>query len=198
MKNNPKRDIILNTMESFMKEGTAGTVSVSTIAKRANIATGVLYYYFKSKEEIMDAVVNRQYDQIIENVRLALSKSNDDAITKLKLLFYTYTSASVDSSLDQYLHLPQNAALHQKSLATILLSLKPMISEIFNQGIQENVFFTDYPDEIAEILLSSFTFLFDPGIFEWSNEEMQKKRMALAEMLGTMLHTSHELFAFLY
>ena len=62
-----KRTLILDTMQELFIEGKAGTASVSDIAKQAGIAKGGLYYYFKSKEEVMDALVERIYEDIIKN-----------------------------------------------------------------------------------------------------------------------------------
>jgi len=41
----------------------------------------------------------------------------------------------VDATLDDYLHMPQNAAIHQKSLSKILSSLSQIVSKIIVQGI---------------------------------------------------------------
>ena len=62
-----KRELILDTMQELFKEGKAGTASVRDIAERAGIAKGGLYYYFKSKEEVMDALIEREYEDIIQN-----------------------------------------------------------------------------------------------------------------------------------
>ena len=62
-----KRELILNTMQELFREGKAGTASVSDIAKRAGIAKGGLYYYFDSKEAVMDALVEREYENIISD-----------------------------------------------------------------------------------------------------------------------------------
>ncbi|NLL38041.1 MAG: helix-turn-helix transcriptional regulator [Clostridiales bacterium] len=44
----------------------AGTTSVSDIAKKAGIAKGRLYYDFRSKEEMLGALVVREYEDIIK------------------------------------------------------------------------------------------------------------------------------------
>ncbi len=193
-----KRELILNTMQDLFNEGIAGTASVSDIAKRAGIAKGGLYYYFDSKEAVMDALIHRQYSNIIDHCREVLKVSSGNALEQLALLLYTYKHSYVDPSLDEYLHKPQNAALHQKSLAVILVSLSDLVTSIFEKGIQEDLFETAYPRQYAEILLSSFTFLYDSGIFSWSNEEMYHKLQALADMLENGLHTSKGCFSFLY
>lgn len=121
-----------------------------------------------------------------------------NAISKFSLLLHTYTNSYVDPSLDTYLHLPENAALHQKSLAKILLSLSKLVTEILEQGIEEGTFVCDYPEEYAQVLLSVFTFLLDPGIFTWTAAQQQQKYKALADMLEKGLGTATGSFSFLY
>ncbi|MDO5521368.1 MAG: TetR/AcrR family transcriptional regulator [bacterium] len=193
-----KRDLILNTMQELFQEGIAGTASVNDIAKRAGIAKGGLYYYFHSKEEVMDALVEREYETIISHCRELLDKSSLNALDKLALLLHTYTGSYVDPSLDEYLHLPQNAAIHQKSLAHILVSLSSLVTDILKQGNEEGTFTCDYPEEYSEILLSVFTFLMDPGIFSWSKEQVFRKLKALSTMLEAGLCCAPGSFSFLY
>ena len=193
-----KRDLILDTMQELFKEGIAGTASVSDIAKRAGIAKGGLYYYFHSKEEVMDALVERQYKNIINNCSELVSRSNLNAIEKFTLFAKSYTSAYVDPSLDTYLHMPQNAAIHQKSLAQILSSLSGIIADIIRQGIDEGLFICEYPEEYAEFILSVFAFLLDKGIFTWSDEQVHMKMRALADIIEKGLSSEPGSFAFLY
>lgn len=193
-----KRELILNTMQQLFHEGTAGTASVSDIANRAGIAKGGLYYYFDSKEAVMDALVHREYENVILHCKEVLNNCSGNSIEKLALLLYTYKSSYVDPSLDEYLHKPQNAALHQKSLAIILNALADLITPIFEEGVATGIFQTSYPRQYAEILLSSFTFLYDPGIFTWTSAEMQDKQKALADMLENGLHAPKGCFSFIY
>ncbi|GCF92736.1 TetR family transcriptional regulator [Enterococcus florum] len=193
-----KKEIILDALRELFKEGKAGTASVSDIAKKAGIAKGGLYYYFRSKEEVLDALVMREYEDIIQACKELVEQSNGNALQKLALLLKTYRNSYVDTSLDEYLHMPQNAAIHQKSLAQILSSLSQIISRIIEQGIEENTFICEYPQEYAEILMSVFTFLLDPGIFPWTAEQYVMKLKALADMLEKGLRAPKDSFAFLY
>lgn len=193
-----KRTLILDAMQELFIEGKAGTASVSDIAKKAGIAKGGLYYYFKSKEEVMDALVHRIYEDIIKNCSNVLKICNQSAIEKIALLLHTYTTSYVDPSIDIYLHLPQNAALHQKSLAQILLSLSEIVNEIIKQGIHDGDFTCEYPAEYSKIILSVFTFLLDPGIFTWTSQERNLQLRAVANMLEKGLGTAPGSFSFLY
>ena len=63
MHNNKKSDLILDSMQRLMQKKDTRSISVSEIAKEAGIGKGSIYYYFKSKEEIVDAVIERSKRQ---------------------------------------------------------------------------------------------------------------------------------------
>lgn len=193
-----KRELILNALQELLYEGTAGTASVQDIATKAGIAKGGLYYYFKSKEEVLDALVERQYSNVIETCRTKLAAVDAPALEKIKLLLYFYRSSAVDRAIDVALHEPQNAAIHQKSMAFILQQLSPIVSGILQQGVEEKIFTCDQPEQIAEILLSPIVFLLDPGLFTWTDQDVQLKLKALAQMLEASLQAPTDSFAFLY
>lgn len=193
-----KREIILDAMRALFIEGTAGTASVSDIAKKAGIAKGGLYYYFRSKEEVLDALVEREYGDIIRSCRAAVQQCGGNALQKFAVLLHSYQSAYVDPSLDAALHMPQNAAIHQKSLAQILSALSGIVADIITEGVEQGLFICAHPREYAEMVLSVFTFLLDPGIFTWTREQYGRKLQALADLLEKGLCTPQGSFAFLY
>lgn len=190
-----KKEIILDSMEKLLIEGSS--FSISDVAKKAGIAKGGIYYYYSSKEEILDALIDRIYKNIIEVCNKTLNETNGDALSKLKLLFITYFNQNKNSFIDQYLHLPQNAYVHQKSLAKILNELSPILTRIILQGNQEGTFDCPHPEEYSDMILSVFTFLFDPGIFHWSAEKHQLKLVALADFMEKCLNIPSGSMSFL-
>ncbi len=48
-----------------------------------------MYYYFKSKEEVFDALVERTYQNIIDDCQNIASSSGENAIEKIKTLIYS-------------------------------------------------------------------------------------------------------------
>ncbi|MFV0394534.1 MAG: TetR/AcrR family transcriptional regulator [Coprobacillaceae bacterium] len=193
-----KRDLILDALQELLYEGKAGTASVMDIARKAGIAKGGMYYYFKSKEEALDALAYRQYEKVILNCKVTLDKSNDDALTKFKLLLYIYRNTIVEASVDDFLHQTQNAAIHQKSMADIVLGLRPIVSDILKQGNEEGVFTCENCDNYAEVILSTLVFLFDKGVFTWSNEEVISKIKSFSIFLENGLCATKGSFSFLY
>ena len=61
-----KKEKILDAMQRLMERTHAQAISVSDIAKEAGIGKGSIYYYFKSKEDILEAVIERFYSDAIE------------------------------------------------------------------------------------------------------------------------------------
>jgi len=57
-----KKEILDAALELFVTKGYEKT-SVSDIVQRVNVAQGLFYYYFKSKEEVFRAVLERLTDQ---------------------------------------------------------------------------------------------------------------------------------------
>lgn len=192
-----KRDLILDAMESLMKDDNGANCSVSDIAKKAGIGKGSIYYYFESKEEIFDALVERIYGEVINKCQVLITQSHVTAIEKIALLFQSYMTSDIEKTIGRYLHDPHNATIHQKSLATILLGLKPLLSLIIKQGISDGIFQCDYPSEFSEIILSELCFVLDPGIFTWTNDQIQIKLKVIAHLMESYLHAPTNSFSFL-
>ncbi len=193
-----KRTKIIDALEELFIEGKGGTASVSEIANKAGIAKGGLYYYFKSKEEVLEALVSRQYSGLIENVAATSKAVRGNAIERLESLFRMYYSATSDSKLDEYLHLQQNASIHQKSLTAIVIALSDIVTEIIEQGITEGVFVCENPREFSEIILSAMSFLLDRGLFSWSEEQRYTKIVTLSSLMDQYLSCPKGTFSFLY
>ena len=68
-------------------------------------------------------------------------------------------------------HQPNNAEMHQKSLVQSIIHLSPILTEVLEQGIEEGIFSTPYPQETIELLLSSAQVIFDDGLFQWKRKK---------------------------
>lgn len=65
-----KENILKSAMESFIKQGYHAT-SISDIAKEAGISKGLLYNYFKGKEELLATMVEARVTEMIEVMEYA-------------------------------------------------------------------------------------------------------------------------------
>jgi len=73
-------EITAAAFDAFAEKGFAGT-RVDDVAKRAGVSKGLLYLYFKTKEELFKAVVKsvviRRVDRLIESVQTTKLSSED-------------------------------------------------------------------------------------------------------------------------
>ena len=71
-----KKDQILDTsLQLFMKKGFDAT-SISDILSQLDIARGTLYYHFESKEAIMDAIIERLLNQVLEKIEKLMTNDS--------------------------------------------------------------------------------------------------------------------------
>ncbi len=90
---NDKRELILNAAQELMCKIPDKEISVNLIARTAGIAKGSIYYYFESKDEILDAVVEKCYKNAIHEFFRELN-SEESALNKIKLLFQSMLKIS--------------------------------------------------------------------------------------------------------
>ena len=168
-----KKEILDIAEELFTAKGYDNT-STTDILERVGIARGTIYYHFKSKEEILDALIDRIIQGIVRNVRSALSCK---ATAPQKIILFigaTKVDSAIGKEITGHAHKPQNALMHQKMLNSLLAVLTPIAAEIIKDGIKEGSFSTNYPEETAEMLLIYSSIIFD-DMNEMTESEREKK-----------------------
>ena len=189
-------DEILSVSETlFTTKGYAKT-TINDILEGVQISKGTLYYYFKSKEEIMDAVIMR----MAENSKTASQKIADmpGLLANEKLLKVFTEQPGKNEAIIEQLHQDDNSAMHLKSLTETLLAISPAMAQIVQQGIDEGVYKTPYPRESFEILFTGAQFLLDPALFKWSAAEQQQRVLAFIYVMETVLGTEKGCFDSLF
>lgn len=70
-----KEKIRIAAMELFMKQGYHAT-SIEDVAKHANISKGLLYNYYKGKEELLSTMIQARIDELIQVMEAASSQES--------------------------------------------------------------------------------------------------------------------------
>ncbi len=201
MKEN-KKELILNSAEEIMcrMEDPISDITVEMIAKNAGIGKGSIYYYFKSKDEIIDAVIERSYSIAIREFFDSI-KQCSDTFEKLKMLFRSILKKEFNDNRKNViisLHVQDNLVLHHKMMITAIKTVSPILTEILNEGRSEGFIHTDSPKESAEMIVAMLTFLLDNSFFPADNESMYRKLKLYARVLETSLMTKEGRFNFLF
>lgn len=188
MHNNRKKDVILDAMQNLMSRTNAQAISVSDIAKEAGIGKGSIYYYFKSKEDILEAVIERSYSDAIEKAEELLASSDMNALTKMEIIFRTCRDSSSEllrQEANSFFELQQSALLHQQFIQIMVKNLRPILADIIRQGNGEGTMKCSAPEEVAEIVLLILTIKLDNQLSGGDPRRTQRTLDVFAYMLET-------------
>ena len=179
---------ILDTAEHLFETQGFDNTSTNDILNEIGIARGTLYYHFKSKEEILDAIISRLTRQLLEKAKKLIEKKNVPLSQQLTLIMLklNVSCGNFNHKILEQVHKPQNALMHQKIQAHLLSELTPLISTLIKEGIAQGIYQTDYPEEVAEMLFLYANTIFD-DLTEQSEEEKQKKTAAFVFNLERLL-----------
>lgn len=178
-----KRNEILKTAEILFGRKGYEKCSVNNILEEVGIAKGTFYYYFKSKEEVLDAIIERITDMAVDRAKRV---SEDSSLSPLEKLVRVFSAINVEDQVEeqfkQRIHEPQNAIVHQKSLTQSIIRLTPILEDIVEEGIRQGIFTSDFPKQYIQILLTASITLLDGEIFSLSQEERYLLMQALMSL----------------
>ena len=167
-----RKSEILDTAEKLFITKGFETATVNDILEAVKIAKGTFYYYFKSKEDVLDGIVKRQIDAGLKKAQAIAADPQLGIEEKLlSVILAQKPKEKVEKKVLPIIHKPANALLHQKILSEYVLRLSPILTEIIQEGIAKNIFSALYPREITEILLTAGLVIFDTAYFNWTQEE---------------------------
>lgn len=183
-----RRDEILDVAERLFCTNGYDNTSTNDILAEIGIARGTLYYHFKSKEDILDAMIDRILDEIIRKAKnIALNES----MPVLERLTKTVLAANVDTKTGdmilEQVHKPQNALMHAKMQEKLLSLLVPLFVKIIEDGIAQNLMQTDYPEDTIQMLLLYSNSVFDESI-AYSQDVKKRKVLAFINNVEILLH----------
>jgi len=78
-----KKEILDKAQALFIKKGYSKT-TINDILKAEGIAKGTFYHYFKSKEEVMDALIMRFVSLSAEIIEAKANQPGKNAIEKMR------------------------------------------------------------------------------------------------------------------
>lgn len=184
-----KEELIDIAGEFFFSKSFAKT-SVQNIIDKANIAKGTFYHYFKSKDDILDAMAKRYvkgfYKKADEIVNADLN-----AIDKLNK-FFAYTqnfkmgNIKVMRVLTKVIMSENNIVLRNRMLRHTIEEVTPIYEKIITQGVEEGLFDVTNPHLTSVYLINSFS----------TNGEMMTKYLLAEKYTEEVLNGLREQITF--
>lgn len=169
-----KEELINIAMEFFLSKGYEET-SIKDIILQADVAYGLFYYYFDTKEAVLVEIVQRwldSYVKILTNVGLFACKNVEDAIRlfiKGSNIFMSQFGGLID-----ILHMDSNEMIHDVVAKLFLKFIADVVMDIMKIGNDSGEYQFKYIEQSAKALVY--------GIYQAIHDdtdrfEAEKKRM---------------------
>ncbi|PYI51543.1 TetR/AcrR family transcriptional regulator [Paenibacillus flagellatus] len=177
--------ILTVALNLFMQKGYEQTSIQDIINELGGLTKGAIYHHFKSKEEIMQAVI----DHLFKDVDEMLSGVRDDkelnGLEKLRKI----SRVSLDNPAQNEMataapNLLRNPKLLAAQIEHIIEKAVPVyIQPIIEQGMRDGSIRTDYPRELSEALMILTNLWLNPAVIQATPEMMLRKVKLFDEML---------------
>ena len=166
---------ILDVAEPLFYSKGYSQTTIADIVAILGVAPGTIYYYFKSKESILDAIIIKHVNILSEQIQSIADSPDINSIVKLqKIISKLFGSIrhTNNSLLFEFLHNDDTLHMLQRiELQSKLLMFEPLC-QIIQQGIAENVFQNNQSVVTTNIILALLYSLvvaiynkLDPDIF---------------------------------
>ena len=181
-----KNEILDVAGKLFAVKGYDAT-STNDILKEIGIARGTLYYHFRSKEDILDAMIERMTVSLVAKAGQIAGKKDVPVLQRLTMMMAALNvNNDLGHEIMEQVHKPQNALMHQKMQERLLAGVNPIVTGLIEEGIAQGICRTDYPAEVAEMTLLYSNTVFD-DLSELSGEMRQRKITAFIYKLERLL-----------
>lgn len=171
-----RRNEILDVAQRLFTAKGFDNTSTNDILNEIGIARGTLYYHFKSKEEILDAMIDRTTKQLVDKAKGIVYQKDVPVFERFTSMILTLniSNSSFGNEILRQVHKPQNALMHQKIEARLLAEVTPLITALIEDGIKQGICSTEYPQEVAEM-----TFVYSNAVLDnldkYNDDERNRK-----------------------
>ena len=189
-KNNPEQtleSILSISAKLFIEKGFEKT-SIQDIINELGMSKGAIYHHFKSKEEILDAVLLKHSHHLEQKLKQWIQDNNTcTAREQLINILDNNWGYIEENSLDKVMiSETKNSQFILGAMKTTIKNSAPIFADIMRKGKEDGSITTEYPDECAQVFFLLINFWCDPINFECSLEELNNRLKFLQQLLKNM------------
>lgn len=174
-----RRNEIIETAGKLFEEKGYEQTQVQDIVNEIGVAKGLFYYYFKSKDEVMEELADRYADAIIDAVNKLIDKdiSTFDKINRIFQIFID--SAEKKFGIFMGILNVKNGKTHERIFFNVGKKMVPLVTELILSGNDNGECNCSDPKFITEFLVS--------GLFNIMNQISPDEKIDyLKEKLPTL------------
>ena len=146
-----KQELLKIAYDMFLSRGYENT-SVDEIIAEAQIAKGTYYYYFPSKEKMLEDVIEMMIESEAETAGQIIG-SDIPVPQKIAGIIASIKPDDKEKTISDALFKPENVLLHDKIRKKLVEVMVPLLAEVVEEGIKEGIFACDNIPERVRMLL---------------------------------------------
>ena len=168
----------------FLEKGYEHTSIQDIINNLGGLSKGAIYHHFKSKEEILIAVTDRMTAE--SNHMLAQIRDASGLNGREKLIVKASINRPVQNDLFSVApDFRNNPRLLDSLLRESVEEVAPQyILPIIREGIEDGSIQTEYPEQLAELIMLAANIWMNPMVFDSSPQESLGKFMVFRQMMS--------------
>jgi AcrR family transcriptional regulator len=155
--------------------------SLNDVIAKSGASKGAFYYYFRSKEALLEELADRTAQHAFEALQEVARAPDVDPVSRLNALLAASRQFKLDMAAESWrvfaaLFRPENESLYQRIAAAWETRFTPMLTDLIARGVRDGVFDTHDPEGVAQLLqqLVSSTYPVVSAAFRAkSNDERQ-------------------------
>jgi AcrR family transcriptional regulator len=157
-----QQSLVDAAMAVLVEKGVEAT-TVDDVVRCAGAAKGTFYLYFRSKDDVINAVAESLVERVADTIEAVLVSSAPapDRIRALSRSINLVGREPYELELAEVLHRPENRTVHDRIGDRILDRLAPSLSRVIADGIAAGDFVPQDPDRAARYTLSCLDALHD-------------------------------------
>lgn len=169
----------------FMKKGYEHTSIQDIIDNLGGLSKGAIYHHFKSKEDILFTVTDKMTEESNRMLAVIRDRTDLSGKDKLKTIFKESILRPVQDDIFTVApNLSKNPRLiYSMFRETVVVAAPDYIVPIIKQGIADGSIQTEYPEELAELIILIANIWMNPMIFDNTVEEASRKFMLFRQMM---------------
>ncbi|MBM7644760.1 TetR/AcrR family fatty acid metabolism transcriptional regulator [Scopulibacillus daqui] len=182
----PKYKQIIDAAVSVIAENGFHRSQVSKIAKRAGVADGTIYIYFKNKEDILVSLFREKMGQFVEKIEAEIKGKNDakEKLLTMVKVHFNQLAADYPLAIVTQLELRQSEPGIRMEINNIFKNYLRVIDEILIEGKQQKIFRDNIDTRLARQMIFG---TLDDIVTNWVMNDQKYDLQALAEPVGELL-----------
>lgn len=154
-----KQELLNAALDLFAEKGYDST-SINDIIEKVGVTKGAFYYYFKSKEQVLDELVEKfnEYDAQIFREVMAESTLAVDKLIKMHIRGMQFIKDNPELARKSWQAISSvgNTKIKHKHGESTHKLFVPILSELVDQGIKEGSFDVLVPEETVGLMLNMY------------------------------------------